>query len=411
MQLVDCREVLGKDYFETYSEFIFIMCIGKEYYRRGKKLDISNMRIDDILGSMQKLMLKWLVYKDMVYFGESNDSIPEPTEAEPYAFNMDAITANEGKLFNNIMSRMTEDNNYVEGRYEWSNDWAKQQDYGEYDFVLYKLSELNTILLHIIAHLVVSIWEGTAEKKKIRIVVDGVIARSTDNYVNLVSCSKTISWFDKMIDLDIDYGDKIVDLDFSLFINNGNMAGRRKQWSIKDKQEFMKKEGIVEGSICILYERKGLAKINIVGRIVNANIVRVDKIAKDRVYVTVIPLYRTKEEVVEDFYEIPEDMQYMFEDMLQFKANLSKKVLSLYDLGISNYMYDEVEFITPIDKHGTVVKKITVDGVVKDVELSQIDSIYWLLCQYQVEFDRDLFKDMYNSGEFLLWDEYGSTVE
>ena len=403
MRVISCEEILGRNDFKSYSEFILMMCIGKEYHRRGCLFDVSTMRITDILGGQQKLMLRWLVYKGIVYAGDVG--VPEPTEKEPYSFNMDAITANEGRLFEDFAGSDTE-----EPCYRWSNSWAKAQHYEKYDNDLYLLQYLEIILLHLVAHMIVSIKEGTAEDKPIKIIIDGMLSNSTDNYVNLVSCKRTLPWFDKMVKLDIDLRGKHTDVDFSLFVNNGIVAGRREWWSISEKQKQMKREGICEGSICILFERGNLAETNLIGKISNANIVRVNKIEKDRVYMTIIPLYKTKEEIEDDFMDIPEESQPLFTDMLEFRVNLSDRCINLCSLGISNYLYSEELFIVPIDSYGTVTKVITVDGVRGAVELSQIDAIYWLLCQYGIEFNRELYKSMYNNGKDLLWDDYGSPV-
>ena len=57
------------------------------------------------------------------------------------------------------------------------------------------------------------------------------------------------------------------------------------------------------------------------------------------------------------------------------------------------------------------MKRITVQGKEADVEMNEVDAIYWLLCQYEIDFDRELYKHMYNNDEDLLWDLYGNEGE
>lgn len=400
MRLVSCEEFLGRRVFKSYSEFILMMFIGKEYYRLGCMLDISMMRIDDILGVKQILLLNWLAYKGIIYLGSGID-LKEPDEREPYYFNMDAITANEGRLLEDVQESESE-----EACYKWSANWVGKQDYGSYNNDLYMATKLEEIILHIIAHMIVSIRECKIPRKPIKIVIDGLLANSTDNYVNIVSCQRTLPWFSKLVKLDIDLSQWKTDVDFSLFVNNGIMAGRRKYWGIGDKAKQMEQLGIVEGSICILYERKGMAETNPLGRITNASIVRVNTIGSDRVNVTTIPIYKTKEEIEADYIDIPDDLKGMFADMLNFNVNTSNRYISLYDLGIADYLYNESEFLAPIDEYGDVSKIITIDGKRKSVEMNQRNAIYWLLCQFSIEFDRDLYRNMYSGGESLLWDDY-----
>ena len=324
--MVRCDEFLGRDEFKTYSEFIFMLCVAKEYYRRGDLMDFSMMNIENVLGSNQRLMLKWCVYNGYVYIGDVD--VEKPSEDEPYAFNLQAITDNIGRLF-------YEDDE----KYEWNNEWAKKQDYGKYWSDLYSYSNLGTILLHTVAHLIVSIREGEMPRKKIRIFADNGVACSTYIYINLLNCTRTIQWFADLVEVDIDLDGKSVDVDLSLFINSGIQADRRHHWSIKDKFKQMESEGIVKGSICILYERKGVAKTNVVGKITNASVVRIDDIKGNCIYTTVIPVYRTKEEVESDFNEIPSESQSLFEDMLEFKINEYQRVVDIFVLVLSNYLY------------------------------------------------------------------------
>ena len=35
-----------------------------------------------------------------------------------------------------------------------------------------------------------------------------------------------------------------------------------------------------------------------------------------------------------------------------------------------------------------------------------VDAVYWLLCQYNVEFDKDMYREMYMGDKPFLWDMY-----
>lgn len=404
MELINCEEFLGRDYFESYSEFLFTLCCAREYNRIGKLMDMSMMRIDDFLGKKQKLMFKWLIYDGVIYIGDVSN-VPMPTEPFPYPFNMDAITENEGNLVG-----LVQDGDVVR-EYLWSEDWAVKQQYGKHDIDLYSTTNLASILLHLTAHVIVSIREGKLPRKPFRIKLNYNTTANPAYYVNLYSCKRTLDWFDDLVLLDLDLDGKSVDVDFSLFINNGIMAGRRDMWAIHEKREQMVREGIIPGSICILYERKGLAQSNLIGRISDASIVRIDEVLETGVKLTSFSLWKTIEETVQDFNSIPESEQHNFTDMLNFGVSEREMTKSFYSLGISNYLWEETEFLTLIDKHGVVDKLVTIEGKTKSVEMSQIDAIYWLLCQFKVEFDAKLFKDMYNDGEPLLWDEFGVLID
>lgn len=400
MEVVKCEDVLGRDTFKSYSEFLLMLCIGQEYNRIGYTFDISNMVVPpNLLGKTQIDFYKWLVYRNIIYAGTELEKPPEK-ESEYYLDN-DAITYGEGKFFEE-----------KEDCYMWSNAFAKKQNYGKYQLSLYSVGNMGSILLHLVANMLVSILERRKPKKKIVVYIDGLMGKATNTYVDLISCKKTLKWFNDIVDVQTDYSLKSADVEFSLFINNGIMAKRNKEWTVTEKLQLMENEGIRDGSICIMYERTGLAETNRVGRIVNSSIIRINKIdqKKMKLYITIIPLYRTKEEVRMDYAEIPEELQGMFADMLEFNVKLFDKTLDLYTLGISNYLTDEELFIERIDEYGDVDKYITVGKKILKTRLSQRDAIYWLLCQYDVEFDRELYKSMYLEEDLFLWDTYNNFV-
>ena len=142
------------------------------------------------------------------------------------------------------------------------------------------------------------------------------------------------------------------------------------------------------------------------GRLVNSSIIILDDIIIDYIAYTRVSLSKTHEELIDDYYDIPEDKRDNFRDILNFNPNIQKCTKKLVDLGIRNYMNDEDFFLDKIDPHAMVSKKITIRGVSEVVELSEVDAIYWLLCQFDVPFNRDLYKDMYSPDKELLWDLY-----
>ena len=116
---------------------------------------------------------------------------------------------------------------------------------------------------------------------------------------------------------------------------------------------------------------------------------------------------KTKEETRIDYESIDQNKRYLFRDMLSFKPLVQNKVLSLYEVGIDNYFYDESQLITFISKTERTTKRITVEGEESEVDMSGVDALYWLMCQYGFEFDRELFRAQYSDGKDLLWDLYG----
>ena len=150
-----------------------------------------------------------------------------------------------------------------------------------------------------------------------------------------------------------------------------------------------------------------MCESNPIGRIIGCNLVRVEEIGNNYVTLTDIYLVKTKEELLDDYYDIPEDKRVMFKDLLDFNVNLYLENIPITSLGVKNYIStEETLFLNRLDPLELVTKKITIDGNTSQVEMTEINAIYWLLCQFEVEFDRDMYKSMYSPEEELLWDMY-----
>ena len=395
--MIKCSDILEKTYFDSYSEFLLACCIARECLRRGDSLDMSMMRIDaGILPDMELNYFKCLWRDGAIYLG--SDFNGDANIESSYYINTDCFADCYNKLFKEY-----------DDRYYWSMDWSYSALEGYTE--LQGISSAGKVLMHLIGHMLVCFYLGEREKKPIEIEINDQQVKSTYIYVNLVSCVKTLPWLNNLLILNIDFSDYNIDIDYSILCNNGIAAKRNRLWSIKDKQKFLKEEGLVDGMIAILWSRKGMCESNPAGRITGAKLIRINEICNDSISVETLPYNKTKEEREQDFLSIPEKSRYLFIDMKYSVPKGTSSMLSLYETGVENYFDTESEFITKIDRSAMVSKTITVEGKVTDVSMSNVDAIYWLLCQYEVDFDRELYRDAYNDGEPLLWDKYGEITD
>lgn len=391
--MLDCSKLLGKVEFESYSEFYLALCMAQECKRLGLQLDMSMMTIDaSVLPKENLVYFKKLVGSGVIYVGSE---VPSTTPGGVLDKELDT------SCFTGIESVLFEDTGC---EYKWSVEWVS--NYKNHELTI--LSRLDVVLMHLLGHKLVNIFLGNCEKKPIRVVINNFMVKTTSLYINPLSCSKTMPKFKESVIMDIDFSDFSVDLDYSIFCNNGFAAGRYKLWSISEKREFMSKCGFVEGAILVLWSRSGMCPSNPIGKIVNSIIVKINEVTDNGVlYYSTIPVNKTKEEVIADYAEIPDDKRYLFSDLLTSKPQVMEKHASLVNFGIDNYFYDEDTFLTKIGS-GEVVKRISIDDKTADVLMSEVDAIYWLLCQYEIDFDRELYKKMYKPNSDLLWDAHGT---
>jgi len=391
-----CENIFKRRHFESYSELYLALVIARECYRRGDSLDMTTMSIEkDITPPDMLSYFRYLIHIGAIKI--EGFTVEEDLDVPKVYLNTDCLKEMEGCIFRE-----------ADVNYEWDFDLI-YNSCTPYPTEFTKNYEMGNTIMHLVGYYIVSRSIGVLKDKPLKIIIsDRQKVASTYLYINLLSCSKSLEWFNDYVQLEINFSEYSVDLDYSIFCNNGIAGGRNKLWSWSEKIGFMEKEGMLEGGMYILWERKGMCEANPIGRIVSATLVRLDGVDKDDIHMTVFPLYKTKEEIVDDYYDIPEDKRMYFSDLLDFKVRSYQKNVSLTSMGIRNYFsVEESMFLDKIDKSGNVTKKITVDGNTDYVEMSQIDAIYWLLCQFEVEFDRFLYKDMYNNGDDLLWDRYG----
>ena len=90
------------------------------------------------------------------------------------------------------------------------------------------------------------------------------------------------------------------------------------------------------------------------------------------------------------------------------------QTLSLLDVGIEYMLYNEGYFIVPLDACTDVSEQWVTNGVTSDkLLLPQNDLIYWILKDYDVQFNEQRFLARYFSKSEPLYTRYmrGETLE
>ena len=395
--MLKCSELLRKNTFASYSEFYFACCMGAVLGGMGRSLDMSDMIINsDILSSRELDYFRFLVKAGSIEIGDvPKDGVAIPPEDVHYYLDMDKFLEINNVLVEN---RKTE--------YYWSRTWVVE-NYPSSPVEFKSVSKIGILLMHILAYLFISEVTGKIETKPFRVQLSEQDAKNTYFYIDLVSCTKTMPWLNQYLVLDINFGSFIVDLNYLIFYNNASVAGKHGGDTIGKKHYLMEKYGICVGSIVELWTRSHINASNRVGKIESVKIARIDEIGSDFIGLTTISVNKTKEELQKDYDSIEEGRRHLFADLPNITPRVAGQVIKLYELGIMDHFKDETQFITTIDPSGSVSKCVTIDGVVGDVVMSEVDAIYWLLCQYNFEFDHEMYRGTYADGGKLLWDRYG----
>lgn len=396
MSVVRLSDIFKKDYFESYSEFYLALEISKVFSLFDVYVDMSDMIVDkSILPDNILEYFKKLISDNVIYVGDGIDEI-KYDEDKADSFDIDISYFLSEKMYGYS-------DNCAYWSFKYAHDTYSTTNY--YKFMNY--GKLNIVLIGLVSFFIVKKYLGKENAPYLNIDIARDISKNVYAYLNIYSCIKTSPWFSDLVNLSVDF-ESDVDLDYIVFCNNSNISHKLNDYSVSEKRGFMEKLGMVVGSILILFERKGMCENNRYGKIKASKVIRLDEIGDDFIGYTDISLNKTKEENYQDYLDINEEVRYLYSDLLNKNVNTFSSVSTLHEVGIDEYFGDSDEAIlTKIDSSATVSKLITINGEQGMVEMSEIDAIYWLLCQYGIEFDKDLYRSMYSDGNELLWDRYG----
>lgn len=406
--LIKYEALIKKSLIENYAEFEFMLAMSAEVGKLGHTLDISDCSIVavDVLSNSDKQYFNYLREVGYLYSGSQPAKSYKPGSMEDmFAEKSDLYF--DISLFDKLVNVLVEDNN--KEFYMWSLDYTNQA-YGLYRQTVISYKTLSKMLLHLTAKLFVDIQLGYAVKKPLKLKFNEQESASVSVYIDLYVCKRSVPELDWFIDLDLQLG-KNVDLELSVLYKKATHSGRRSRYSVQEKYSQLLESGLKEGSVVALYERKKINVSSPEGRIDNACIAVVRGLKDNPISPTITftkhYLNRTKEEQATDYYNIDVEKRKFYSDMLRFNVNMVSDTEELYEIGVFERFYDETLLIEPLDCTGKVSKLVTVKGKSVILEMSEIDAIYWLLNEYEIDFDAEWFRSVYNDGKPLMWDLYG----
>lgn len=420
--MIKCSDLIGKKTIGTYYEFLFCMALAAECGRRGDTLDMRDIQLLD-MGCLKEDGVEsgMLSSKDIGYMhylrsiGSLEDgSIPEvrfergseddvPSKRPDLYFEVSAVTE--------LYDVLVED---TPTEYLWVRKDLFDV-YGAYGDDLLPIPKVGNTIMHIAAHLFMCFKMGEREVKPVRFHFKGHDAETGSMYIDLLAGCRSLPYLSGFsVTFDEDYLNRMGDIDFSIVCSISNHAGRHKKWDCDRKFKVFRSMGWKEGSILVLYKRSRVSASNDMGTINSASIIRIDKINDKLVKtngvcrtgweVTEFAVDKSKNEIEADYLGIAQENRHLFSDMLSSTLKGVYTFYSFDSVGIGTYFYDEEYLFMPLDSSSMVSKLVTVDGKKVTLTMNEVEAVYWLLREYGVEFDYELYKKDYNNGNPLKWD-------
>ena len=404
-------EIINSDRIDDFLGFNF-MCLMAEYIgSRGDKLDASMMSISrrDIVTTDLQKYYSWLRHLGYLVNGRPVADSFELGSVKERLFDRGKSDC-DISIFDTCEYFFKE----VDGEYQWGLGIADEQlGSARQEYVHYR--NFPKALKAMVAAYIFKRHIGELDCLPLHLVFDRFDTLNAYNFADLLLLKKSmhILLSDVCFDVDEEALEEI-DLDYYLLYKRSLGMDRHRQYSVFEKVDILKSCDVSPGDILLLYERDGMNSSNGLGRIVDSSLIRIESIYEEKgtpiLKYSTIGLWKTKEEVVEEYLSISEEVRHAYNDLLEFRVPIRQKVDPLYNYGMFDYFLDEdylLELLEPDDNY-LISKIITVNGNTASVEMTEVDAVYWVLNQYEVDFDRDRFKKRYAHGADLLWDQYGS---
>lgn len=203
----------------------------------------------------------------------------------------------------------------------------------------------------------------------------------------------------------------MLQLGYIAWYNKGEDAGFLKRYYIpKEKQRHLKDLNISVGDPVLFYRRARKQTKNRVKEIEGANVAIVRGINQSTITVDLINTTKLKSQGKLDFDNNSTSIKSMYIEPSYTKFNVTTKTFSWQDIGIEYMMFDELCFILPLNEADDIKTQFVDNGSEQAfLNIPQNDFIYWLLKDYNAEFNEDKFLSTYFDGIEPLYKQFMET--
>lgn len=181
----------------------------------------------------------------------------------------------------------------------------------------------------------------------------------------------------------------------------------RREYSTQEKLSYLNKLGIKVGDVVCLYERRVSQKSNSIKSIENFHMAIVEGFDSECLDLRVIHTKKTKHGWDKWFDNLTMAVKQMYCGSSSYKDfRSSVKGYEWRNLGLEYLMSSEQFFITPLQNNDSLVLDVT-DGVRQETyNFSDVDAIYWILKDYNINFNEEHFLSQYYNGTEPAYTRY-----
>lgn len=270
-----------------------------------------------------------------------------------------------------------------------------------------KRTEQSIVYISIIAYIAVRRYlTGSPKEFKMTFDSDSVHSRLgiSDVYLLFDETDAVCSWFSFKCDVPEEEENQ---LGYFAWWYKGFDSGKMHEATAVEKYNKCLSFDFKVGDIISLYERKPLQLENLTKEIENFHFAIIRGISRKGIDLEIIHTTKTYFTGLLEFKNYSMSVKAMYGDKHPYKSFTStRRFFDWLDIGVEYLLHTELFFITPIyDGDGKYIK-VNDNGTVINLWVSQQDFIYWVLQDYQVEFNEKHFLDTYFKNRVPMYNRY-----
>lgn len=254
------------------------------------------------------------------------------------------------------------------------------------------------------------LFTGSPEKLGLRISSNLVLSTTALSYVMILDdmTNALSGWCFYSLDDTISDSTKL-QLGYVAWYTIGRDKGLLDRWySGKEKFEYLKTLDIAEGDLVMFYERDKAQKMNLIKSVNSCHLAKVVKLTDDVIDLELISTVKPYYEGMENFNNHSMAVKRMWLHSKPYESLCTSHVsYALADVGVEYMMYTEKYFIVPLNETDDYKRTVVSDGTRRDVLLlNQNNLIYWILKDYEYEFNEDKFLKKYFANSEPVYTRY-----
>ncbi len=207
------------------------------------------------------------------------------------------------------------------------------------------------------------------------------------------------------------------------YIKGKDKGELSRHYTLTEKKEKLKQEGIGVGDIVLMYKRKLRQHNNYFKDIESCRVCKILSLNGREMQVEYINTVKTYAQRYIDFISTPPEVQQMYSNKPYLTLNTSVEKLDLGEVGVGYCLFAEEYLLLPLSEANDVkVQIVDVEDPSYKLRLTQNDLIYWIFSDYDYAYNKEHFLaqnfktkeplyERYKKGDTLADYQYESESE